>query len=603
MRSHDEIKELLIAFVLGQLSQEEVSEITPHLVECQDCSGEVKKLARLLECARQTEDLTADEQLCKSAREAILSAAAEVEKPAPSRTIIWRAVVKSRITRPAAAAVIVIAVMIGMQQVGGSSVAWGDVLRKVEQIQTLSCRLWTSIKGPGGKAQEAEIFVHDSSKYGSRMDTYVDNKLVSTIYGPGGENVIIMVIPEAKGYTRMSFTEEQRKQMQEKEKNPREFLKLFLSVDHKGLGRKTIDGIEVEGIEVDSPKVGGGMFEEAIGRLWVDVETELPVLMEVEGVAAGGEVQSKMVMDEFRWDEKLEAGFFEPNIPPDYTLLSEVTMPADDEGEAIEGLRFFAEVADGRYPTSLAKLTAEHELQQAWKKKYDRPPTNQELEKFLSVNTACQFYARLVEENTDVVYHGGKVTAEDIDSELIRWRISDTEFRVIYGDLRVENVVDKEKLLDKAIELSGAKLPPDKRGKLMRILSLNEKDVIRGLGVWLELLDGRYPKSLEPKMAIKQSEPLLRAKYGGIKQANKEKEKEAKGKTFDIFFASAFYDKLVREKKDVRYYGDKVAVGDSDKVLMRWKLSRDKYRVIFGDLRRDSVTADKLAELEKGSAK
>jgi hypothetical protein len=383
--------------------------------------------------------------------------------------------------------------------------------------------------------------------------------------------------------------------MQAKEKNPREFIKLFLSTGHTKLGRKTIDGIEVEGIEVDSPKVGGGMFEEAIGRLWVDVETELPVLMEVEGVAASGAMQTKMIMDEFRWDEKLEAGFFEPNIPADYTLLSEVTMPADDQGEAIEGLRFFAEVTDGRYPSSLAKMTAEHELKEAWAKKYDRSPTDQELEKFLSLNTACQFYARLVEENRDVVYHGDKVTGEDIDSELMRWRISDDEYRVIYGDLRTENVVDKGKLLDKAIELSGAKVPDSDRGLVMRMLGLNEKDLIKGLGVFLELSGGTYPSSLDAKTTIKEID--------GLGKKLKMSRDKAKEKAQDIFFAAAYYEKLVREKRDVAYYGDKVAVEDSDKVLMRWKLSKDKYRVVFGDLRRDSVTAEKLAKLEKGSSK
>jgi hypothetical protein len=131
------------------------------------------------------------------------------------------------------------------------------------------------------------------------------------------------------------------------------------------------------------------------------------------------------------------------------------------------------------------------------------------------------------------------------------------------------------------------------------MLSLNEKDVIRGLGVWLELLDGGYPSSLDPKVAIKQASSLIAAKYGSRKQANKEKKKEIEEKAYDIFFASAFYDKLIREKKDVAYYGDKITVEDSGKVLMHWKISDDRYRVVFGNLTRKSVTPGELAELEK----
>jgi len=56
---------------------------------------------------------------------------------------------------------------------------------------------------------------------------------------------------------------------------------------------------------------------------------------------------------------------------------------------------------------------------------------------------------------------------------------------------------------------------------------------------------------------------------------------------------------LIREKKDVAYYGDKITVEDSGKVLMRWKISKRRYRVVFCDLTRKSVTVEKLAELEK----
>ena len=47
------------------------------------------------------------------------------------------------------------------------------------------------------------------------------------------------------------------------------------------------------------------------------------------------------------------------------------------------------------------------------------------------------------------------------------------------------------------------------------------------------------------------------------------------------------------------YYGMTVIPKDADKVLLRWKVSDNEYRVIFGDLRAKTVTAEALAELEK----
>jgi hypothetical protein len=530
----------------------------------------------------------------------ILKSRADTESSASKRPQnVWRTIMKSRITKLAAAAVIIIAVLIGVNQFSGSidgaSVAWADVIKKVEKAKTVTFRLKTRMTG----VPDSEIMVYDSSEYGSRLDLYVGGKITSRIYGPKDENVSIMVIPEAKTYTRMSFTEEQREQMAEREKDPREFVKLFMSVEHIELGRKTIDGVEVEGLEVDSPKVGGGMFESAIGRLWVDVKTELPVRMEIEGVSGGGKIQTKMVMEEFNWDEELDAGEFEPDIPADCILQTETKMSDVNEDEMIKGLQFFAQLTDGRYPNSLASMTADHELREAWQQKYNRPPANEELDKFHKVSTACRFYASLLEGNKDVEYHGDKVAANDIDDELMRWKISDNEYRVIYGDLRVETVVDKNKLLDLALKISGEKLPIHKRSKVLRILSLNEKDVIRGLGVWLELLDGRYPSSLEAKKTIPETGVLLAAKYGIRDKNDKKKIKEAEAESYDLFFASAFYDKLIRENKDVAYYGDKITVEDSGKVLMRWKISGGRYRVVFGNLTRKSVTAEELAQLEK----
>lgn len=592
-------REPIAALVMDELDAQAAAELMSHIASCETCRS-------------LYEALTNEEQTIHSAFDAIAERGQSVQTDLVRRwrrmlhlpkrktvKLVLGTIVGSKVAKLSAAAVLIVGVLIGISRFGGSidgaAVAWGNVVKNVEQAKVIIFRLTTSMTG----TPDSEIMVYDSSEYGSRMDVCVKGKIATRIYSPQDKNVSIMVIPEAKMYTRMSFTEEQRQQMAEREKDPREFVKLFLSVDHTELGRKTIDGIEVEGLEVDSPKVGGGMFENAVGRLWVDVKTELPVRMEIEGLSAGGKIQTNMVMDTFRWDEHLNASDFEPNIPSDYILQAETKMPDINEDNMIEGLRFFAELTGGRYPSSMATMTADHEIGEAWQQKYSRPPTNEELNMFYSLNAACRFYADLLQENKDVTYHGDKVTANDIDDELMRWRISENEYRVIYGDLRVETVVDKEKLLDMALAISGEKLPLHKRGNVLRILSLNEKDVIRGLGVWLELLDGRYPDSLEPKAAIKQSDPLLSAKYGNMNALNEDKKKELEEKTYDLFFASAFYDKLVREKKDVAYYGDKVAVEDSGKVLMRWKISGDKYRVVFGDLRRDSVTAEKLAELEK----
>ena len=54
------------------------------------------------------------------------------------------------------------------------------------------------------------------------------------------------------------------------------------------------------------------------------------------------------------------------------------------------------------------------------------------------------FYMQLVQEDQDPAYYGDKVTAEDADAVLLRWKVSDTEYQVIFGDLTTENVTAEQ---------------------------------------------------------------------------------------------------------------------------------------------------------------
>ena len=66
----------------------------------------------------------------------------------------------------------------------------------------------------------------------------------------------------------------------------------------------------------------------------------------------------------------------------------------------------------------------------------------------------------------------------------------------------------------------------------------------------------------------------------------------------DVLAGRSKYEYLVRQGKDVTYYGDSVDPGDSSAVLMQWKLPDGKYRVIFGDLREGEVDAEELIKLQ-----
>ena len=88
------------------------------------------------------------------------------------------------------------------------------------------------------------------------------------------------------------------------------------------LGRTTIDGVVVEGIEGRRREADG---QDCVMRIWVDVEADLPVQIEVElkGMEGGRMKQQKFVMENFDWNAQLDESFFEPNVPDDYTLAED----------------------------------------------------------------------------------------------------------------------------------------------------------------------------------------------------------------------------------------------------------------------------------------
>ncbi len=66
----------------------------------------------------------------------------------------------------------------------------------------------------------------------------------------------------------------------------------------------------------------------------------------------------------------------------------------------------------------------------------------------------------------------------------------------------------------------------------------------------------------------------------------------------NVLTAKSRYEYLAQRVKDVVYYGDSVDPQDSNAVLIQWKLSDGEYRVVFGDLREEIVTAEELIRLQ-----
>ena len=364
----------------------------------------------------------------------------------PRQHLLLEYIMKSKMSKLAAAAVILIAVFIGLNIFNDSSgVAWAEVLDNVQKVQTYINRMTMTVQSPEG-SHDVDMTFYRSTVYGTRRDSYFKGELISKLYIPAEGNQGVELVPSEKKYVEAVFTDEQIKEIAEKNE-PKAIVKEFMCCnEYTKIGRETIDGMEVEGIEVDNETFGATLFEKGKGRLWVAVDTDLPVRIELEGTSAGGQVEIRMIIDGFDWNPGLRASDFEPTIPPDYTLMAHVDL-SDSVEAVVKGLRGFTKITEGKFPTNLDLMTVGKEIKEAFialRQKQgislEERPTQEEMENMLSIQGACLFYGNLVKEGKDVAYYGDKVTTQDVDKVLMRWKISDDQYCVVYGDLRVEDV-------------------------------------------------------------------------------------------------------------------------------------------------------------------
>jgi hypothetical protein len=472
-----ECKEKLIELLEDLLPESQRQTVEEHLKDCQICQAELQKLKELSE--RLISDSKTWQQT--SLEDAVFNRIIreQSQKLKQSNKIshkfrIWRKIMNSKITKFAAAAVIIIAIMIGINQFGGSidgaSVAWASLAERVGNIQTCLFKGHMEITGgpQGQKVQKMEMEMCSSSQYGFRSEMSMgENGETMTQYMIPAEKVMISVMPSQKQYMRMLLTDEMMEKRRLQGNDPREMVKQIMLGEYTHLGESVIDGVKVEGIETTDPRVGGGQFEKYLARCWVNVETQLPVQLEMQAEYSVGPdtppMKVSMILDNFQWAVVLNPEIFQPDIPSDYKLMAEMQMPGQDEEAAIKGLEVFAEIASGKYPQKLTVMNIMEEISeieknsgQQWQSQRDADPNfapteeqidearNKVMKKMAVVQGACMFYAELVKTDKDAAYYGDKVTAGDADAVLMRWKISENQYRVIYGDLTAENVSSEQ---------------------------------------------------------------------------------------------------------------------------------------------------------------
>ena len=373
------------------------------------------------------------------------------------QNLLWRTIMNNKITKLAVAAVFVVAVMAGISLIGNTSnIALADVLENIMQYRTYSClNRMDMIRTPGApesmppSIESEALFSFDQ---GMVVRAYIlddqgnREKLASETYAILSERALINIIPEKKLYIRVNITDQRWEEVGKELANPSSILEEFMKKPYTELGPDVVDGIDVIGFESTKADVTTKDFASSIARIWIDSNTELPVKIEVRSFNEDGELVTKVVASDYQWGVSVEPEDFIPNIPDDYEKLADVEIDVGEKN-IMDGLAFFVELTGGKYPSELSMMSFAKEVRDAMIVKHNGEPPRPDqetLQKLINLELILNFYNKLVASNQSPAYYGKTVTPQFPHAVLMRWRIEDGRYKVIFGDLSIEEVSETE---------------------------------------------------------------------------------------------------------------------------------------------------------------
>jgi outer membrane lipoprotein-sorting protein len=349
MNKHDKISKLLTASALGELPLEVQAEVNTHLNECPQCSSEFKRLQTLLECTGRISELSPDEQMCESAKQAVFTAVESNKGQTFSRQnvgigLILKTIMYSKTMKYAAAAVIAIVIIGGISFWPGSDsqnskwwlgppAAWGqEIIAKLETMEALVYRGQAVIISPYGSTHVSGTWSRNyETKDRSRTDRYYEPTDEETFGDSNPESVLQHVtynVPDGQDLVQYDVSYEYQcytiKTIEggAYEKDPVKRLQFYVNLLDKAnriLGTKTFDGRECVGFEISADKYSDNP-EDWINRIWFDVQTKLPVRIEKYDLPITDSPDRTIttIQDQFEYYAQVPAEMFKPEIPVDF---------------------------------------------------------------------------------------------------------------------------------------------------------------------------------------------------------------------------------------------------------------------------------------------
>ncbi len=239
---------------------------------------------------------------------------------------IWRTIMKSPITKLTVAACVIIAIIIGFSNFGGSGIAFADVLQKIQgSSYTFDLRIIDK-----ESSNTTKVSVLEPGKV--RMDGDSQMQISSILDVYKGKSLILFHQQKAA----MFFNADSLSPALTSETG---FIGLFLRPvqnlwnlkdgTEKEVGEKEIEGRKAKGFKVFQED----NFCKYEITIWADAKTSEPILVEVIMSAPDNTEQTvTFLMDNFKLNAKPDESLFSTEVPAGYTLGYQKELDELDKG-------------------------------------------------------------------------------------------------------------------------------------------------------------------------------------------------------------------------------------------------------------------------------
>ena len=325
-----------------------------------------KNFEKLNKFAKSLRQLSADENLCKKAKRSILDSTTSQTQNLPAKrsseaTTIWRTIMKSKITKLATAAAIIIAVILGLHFTGGSidgaSVTWAEMIEPILVARTASFDLTLEMEGQDGQTSQIVCMapgrIRQTMSNGTIIVVNFEQYKILILNSNEKKATLRELVAESGELSKLDVFGNMQKML--------EHMIHFTDESIEVLGIATIDDREASGFRVpitERDKIigwqGKGTF-----TVWADTVTKRPVLWEWYDEMYG----INTVVSNIELNLELDESLFDVAIPEGYETKTNrdlfkggsepVNSTWTNESKVIDGFRSWTTISDGKFPSSL----------------------------------------------------------------------------------------------------------------------------------------------------------------------------------------------------------------------------------------------------------